>query len=272
MERIYQISEFHYPTLLGDVSSGKVYSSKFDGSNLTLYINDDATQAELDEINTAVANHDTSHLSPYRITSYINEEFLSHHIENIDFVRHARADIAFNKVVTKGIDGRPIKAEYFADNGDIVAEIIFDFVTTQDNILVSRKEWLYYYKENGQKSDSILLKKKIFDPISNPTDAELVVSERVKSREAIVSGINGFLSGVLAQALQITIPEVIVTIQPFWQQYEKERLLFIDFGLPNWGNALQIINLATTTHTWLGIVVDANGTTVRDYIVSRVVY
>lgn len=271
MERQYTKSKFNYDLFLSQIPGSKVYAAKHSGTTLILYIKDDASEQDLAAIDAAVEAHDADSLSKYRIIDLLNEDFKYLPIENIDFVRHVKADIALNKVVTKGIDGRPIKSEYFY--GDIIhAEIVFSFEATDDNILISRKETLFYYKENGQKSPAILIKSKTFDPISNPTDAELVVAERVNSRQAIVSGINGFLSGVLANALGITIPEVIVTIQPFWQEYEKDRLSFIDFGLPDWGNKLQLINLNSTVHTWLGIPVDNNGTTVRDYIVSRVLY
>ncbi len=218
-----------------------------------------------------MGNHpmDDDGLGAYRVIALVNREFEQLKLENIDFARHLRADVALNKKVSKLANGRPEKAEYY-DGTDLVAVIEFDFTADAENLLQRRREWLKYYKTDDTTSDPILIKDKIFDP-TDLVDGETVIEERVQARTSIVSSMKAFLSGVLMQGLGMTLPQVITTIKPFWDEYKVERDDFIELGSPDWRDDLLAVDLATTPHTWMGIDV-GGGVTIRDYMVSRLSY
>ncbi len=218
-----------------------------------------------------MGNHpmDDDGLGDYRVIDLVNREFEQLKLENIDFARHLKSDVALNKKVTKLPNGRPEKAEYY--NGtDLIAVIEFDFTADTENLLQRRREWLKYYKTDGTTSAAILIKDKIFDS-TDLVDGEAVIEERVKARTSIVSSMKAFLSGVLMQGLGQTLPQVIATIKPFWDEYKVERDDFIELGSPDWKDDLIAVDLGTTPHTWMAIDI-GGGVTIRDYMVSRLSY
>jgi hypothetical protein len=222
------------------------------------------------ELYNVTLNHDPSLFSEFRIMSLINSEFLGFPLENIDFARHLKKDIALNKKVFKDNNGRPTRSEYYNDN-DLVAEIEFIFTLTSSNLVQRRQEYLRYYRDNGTKSDSILIKDRIYD-FTNLVDGELAVQERIDSRHSIVASMKAFLSNILMQALIIDMDQAVITIKPFWDEYHDDIDSFVELGVYNWRDGLIAIDLASTPYTWLAVPVDGEGTTIRDYMVARISY
>ena len=247
-----------------------VISTKHKDDELTLYFSRELTAGEAGYFQGIMDNHDHTLFSEFLVYGLTNPEFGGFPIENIDFKRHLRKDIALTKKVKKIPNGRPEWAKYYW-NGDLIAEIEFIFDTSAGNLMTRRREYLYYYRGNGEKSYPILIKDKTYD-MSDLHDGNLVVMERVQARESIVSEIKAFLSGVLMQALQQPLDQVVIAIKPFWDSFKLDRDDFIELATTDWRDALLAIDLTTTPYTFLAIPIDQNGTTVRDYIVSRLSY
>ena len=271
---------FNYNVFLDEVKdatyASKLISSKYNDPDLILYFSSDLTSQEETDLTAAIAAHDPSVYSPYLIFDLVNEDFKGLPLENVDFARHLITSKALNKKTTMLANGRPSKADYY-DGATKVAEIVFEFTTTSENIMTERKEWLYYYKVNGTKSDAILKKHKIFDS-SDIYDGALALEERVDSRRQILSSVKAFISGVM-MAGGLTLPQVITAVKPFWDEYKQEREDFIELGTSAWKDALSALVLDATSgqtgytpHTWLATVVEAPSTTLRDYIVARLTY
>jgi len=205
-------------------------------------------------------------VSNYKIAPYVDVNFIDDRIHLVDFKRQLKANIALTKKTYRSSDGRPTYNEYFYNN-ELMAKIYFIFESNENNLLTRRTEKLVYIKNDGSEGDLITIKDKIYD-ITDVSDASLIVQERVNARIYLVDSLNIFILGVLAQYHPTnTQNENIMMVLPYWNEIESERMMFINLGLPDWKDSMAAIDInnLSTDHTWLGYVIDANGTTVRDY-------
>jgi len=190
-------------------------------------------------------------------------------ITEIDFKRHTKPEIALRKKTTIAPNGRPQKNSYYY-NDELVATLTFEF-TDENSLMKTRKEIINYIKNDGSNGPDIVIKDKVYDH-TDPDEGAECIDERIKSRKKIVGAMKAFLSGVIMQALQAPLPQVISVITPFWDDCYKERELFIEFGTSDWSTYLMGIDVQNTTYTYLSIPINAQGVTVRDYMVSRLNY
>lgn len=206
----------------------------------------------------------------YKINSIISPEYEGFDIQTIDFKRHLQPSIALEKVIEKGSNGRPIKAEYFY-SGAKYAEIQFTFTTDTDNLLLTRKESLYYVLPDDSLGLEIVIKNKTYDH-SIAGDGEIVVKERIQTRQAIVDSSKLTVVDTLENNLSYSMAQVLAEIKPFWDDYQQERWDFIELGASDWKDAVAAIDLGTTSYTWLNEVIPNTSTNLRDYIVSQLSY
>lgn len=275
MTKTYNLAEFNIIKFLDEVKEfdqalrDLIVSCPHKDGVLTVHINGALTAQQETDLQTLVDEHDSTPTSPFRIMELINNDFKGLPLENIDFKHHAKRDIALNKHVVMLPNGRPDKSEYFY-NGDLVAEIRFSF-QDQNYLMTEKKLHLYYVREDGTYSEPILIKHKIYDH-TDLKDGSDAVKERIDAREEIVAGMKAFLSGVLMQALNQTIDQVIITITPFWDETKANRDKFIEFGTDEWKNQITVIDLGSTPHTYLAIPINQEGTTVKDYLIGSLNY
>ena len=67
------------------------------------------------------------------------------------------------------------------------------------------------------------------------------------------------------------LEQVTGTITPFWDEFKIMREKFYDLGDDAWRDAVTVIDLGTTPHTWLSTQVSATET-IKDEIVNRLTY
>jgi len=135
-------------------------------------------------------------------------------------------------------------------------------------LITKRTEKLVYISNTGEESPEIIIKQKIYDH-ANLVDGELAMKEREQARKSVIQSLKTFLGGVLMQALQIPMDQVILTIKPFVDEYQSGMDGFVEYGYSNFKDDLLAIDLTNTNYTWLAIPINANGTTVRDYMVYQ---
>ena len=206
----------------------------------------------------------------YKINSALREDFQDvSDITSIDFKRDTKPEIALAKTPIDLPNGRPSKNQYYHD-GELVAELRFEF-TDENSLMKTRKEVINYVKNDGTMGPDIVIKNRVYNH-QNPSDGAECIAERTKSRTKIVGALKAFLSGVIMQATGQTVAQVIQTITPFWDDCQKERESFIEFGTGDWSTYLVGIDVANSAYTYLGIPINAQGVTVRDYMVSRLNY
>ena len=277
MKKQYPATAFNLVNFLNDIEAhsaslrSKIISAHFISADNVVEVNlqGTITSQDDDDIESIIGSHNSQPESPFKIMGLINPDFRGFPIENIDFKRHLRKDIALNKKVTMLPNGRPDKSQYY--NGeDLICEIRFSF-ETENYLVTDRKEHLHQVREDGSYSEGFLIKHKIYD-LTDLKDGSDAVQERIDARQEIVSSMKSFLSGVIMQALGQTIDQVIVTITPFWDETKVDRDKFIEFGTDEWKGDIANIDLATTAHTYLAIPIDQNGTTVKDYMIGRLTY
>lgn len=203
------------------------------------------------------------------IGAFAAEDFVDALYHTFDFKRHLQPSKAVEKNVIKDGRGRPVTANYTIE-GSHVARIDFTFTTTSDNLLTYREEVLRYALSDGGYSGGILIKVKTYDH-TDPVDMELVIKEREHARASMVTELKGFIIGALQQALGYDLDQSIVAGVLFWDDHVENINKFIEFGAPAWLQALLATDLQATPHSWLAVPIDSNGTTIRDYLVSRLV-
>lgn len=209
----------------------------------------------------------------YAVYPLLNQYFEDYPIDAIDFARHLKAQVALNKKVVKDETGRPVTATYDLE-GLKIAEIRFDFTIAPNGLIVRKKLWLKYALKNGSFADNfeeILIKDKKYD-LTDSVDLEYVVTERENARRSIMASMKGVVLGVIALANNgMPSDQVVTLIQPFWDAFAMERDDFIELGAPNFKDGVELIDLASTPHTWLNIPMPQGGV-VRDYIVHTLSY
>jgi len=209
--------------------------------------------------------------SEYRIAPYVDVPFSDSKINFVDFKRDLKPEVYLEKTTYRGHDGRPTLNEYHY-NGELMATIKFEFEADENNIIISRKEILNYIKNDGSKSMDILIKNKTFDS-NNPSDMAMMVKERIQAREYIIGYIQIFTLGVMKNYnTDKTHDEVVDMLMPYWDECEEHRLKFLEVGLQLWRDDIAAIDLDTTEHTFMGYVIDGDGTTLKDYLIYLLTY
>ena len=204
----------------------------------------------------------------YKIYDILEDYFKDRPLNMIDFKRHLKSDVALNKLITKAHGGRPDKSEYYNGN-ELIAVIRFEFSVNSSNLVTERKEWLRYITKTEEDGPEILIKRKVYDH-TNLVDGELAMKEREMARKSVIQSLKTFLGGVLMQALQIPMSQVLMIIHPFVDEFKPGMDGFVEYGYGDFKDALLALDLSTTDYTWLSIPIDATGTTVRDYMVYQV--
>ena len=129
-----------------------------------------------------------------------------------------------------------------------------------------------YIKIDGSKSMDILIKDKTYDQ-NNPSDMAMMVEERIVARKYIIGYIQIFTIGVMKQYNpDKTHDEVVNMLMPYWDYCEYNRTKFLEVGLPLWREDIQNIDLDTTEYTFMGYVINQEGTTLKDYLVYLLTY
>ena len=210
--------------------------------------------------------------SEYKIAQHIDIPFSDKRINLIDFTIHLKSDIALNKTTTILPNGRPNYNIYSYD-GIEYAKIYFEFEDS-DGLITRRREILKYIKNDNSEGMSILIKDKTYD-MTNPSDASLVMSERIKARQSIVDSMNLFILGVMSNYNPTaTQQELIISLTPYWNTTSVMRNNYINIDSKEWLNDLETIQIEALSDdtTWMGLIIDANGTTILDYIKARIGY
>lgn len=205
----------------------------------------------------------------YKIFPYIDKTFNSNPITTVDFKRHLLPSVALNKVTHKLLNGRPSEVEYHL-NGELMARIRFIFVVNSANLVLSKTEVLEYTLLDGSFGLPVTIRTKAYDHM-NPEDLEKVVNERVEARNSILANIKGTISGVL-QSYGHSMAETLMLGAALWSAYSDEIQTFVEFGTEDWKSSLIALDLSSTSHSWLAYVMDAQGTRVVDFMVTRLSY
>ena len=205
----------------------------------------------------------------YKVYNYVLPAYTDVDIEEVDFKRSLMANICLNKSVYKDSTGRPTYSQY-SYQGELIAKIYFVFNTDQNNLILSRSEVLKYILMDGSEGKSIIINSKVYDQ-NNMADVELIVEERIKARKSIISGCKGFISGVLQANAGMTQSQSLEAGASLWSNFSNDIDGFVEFGTEDWRSSLISLDISVD-YTWLSTPVDMNGTTIRDYLVSRLTY
>ena len=217
---------------------------------------------------------DPLEIENFKLFPYIDREYRSIAINNIDFKRDLKKEVSVSKRPTYRPDGRPEKSVYSINGEDmccIVFEFHFDTLPNGQQFLANRKELLYFH----DLDDNLVLAKvksdNHFDPF-DIADGIKIDQDRIRARSIIVSEIKVFISGALQQALQIPNKDVADLVAPMWRETLALREDFIELGTSGFEDWLNDENRDYTdpTFSWLVIPLDpATGFNLRQFILQR---
>ena len=209
-------------------------------------------------------------VSNYKVLSLVNEDNDDVHINQVDFKRDLKSDVALQKELTRSADGRPLYAEYFHD-GVLIAKIYFYFILDASGLITRRSEYLHYIKNDNSENSPIIIKDKTYN-FASATDFSFVIKERQEGRQAIIDEIKAVLLLTLSNANPtFTVEQVIALGIPFFDEQDNNIKHFVELGTSEFKDALVAIDLVTTAHDWLNEEV-APSLNLRDYMVAKLTY
>jgi len=286
MEKNYPKQGFNVELFFEEISAelkSKIISYSFNNGMLTLTTQSLDVNLEL-ELDNRVVEHDHTAFSQYMVLDLITQEFSGYPLENTDFARHLRSEIALNKEPIMNIDGRPISSDYYYDFGGnvgvkMVAQILFVFDKNDDNLVTRRREYIKYYRYDGTSNHPEILKNDLKINPMNLAHGSWIIGERISGRKNIVKEMNYFLLGVIKQATGKPTSEILLVVEQFFQDFKDQIQKFERYGMENWKQ--DMMNMDTSIYTveingqdvaWMSFPVDENETTVHQYMLYRLSY
>ena len=190
--------------------------------------------------------------------------FQGHNIANIDFKTMLAANIALNKETIDREDTRPLQNNYYY-GGELIAIIKFTFTMDNADAIIYRKEELFYIDKNENESSPILIKEWTFNPDIQKHHF-IRLEEREQKRKNVITAMKAFLAGVLMAAEGMTTEaEAAARVRPLWEKTHTMRTDYIELGTSEYIDFIT----NTTDYDYLDYPVDENGTTARQYMISR---
>lgn len=207
-------------------------------------------------------------IEEHRVIDIVDGQYDDYPVNLLDFKVHLRPDIALDKsLVRRQSDYRPEFA-YYSHDGVQYARRRFDFTLAPTGLMVTRDEYLAYYKTDGSLGTEFKIKTTTYDH-TNIDDLGLAIEEQTKLRTDIVNHIKSMILGVV-QTMNPTynIHQIIAATLPFFNELTTERLDYVEIGSQDYAQAVAAVDLATTPHTYLAAPV-APGVTLKDYIILK---
>lgn len=202
------------------------------------------------------------------IMKYVDDKFKTYPTAKIDFRRHLRENIYFQKGVDILPNGRPQKSLYYYEDL-LIAEIEFTFEVNAFNFMTRRIEKLSYYKKDGSKTDQYIIADDIYEA-TNPYHLREMMKERSEARSMIFEEIKAFLNGVLAQYYipqGKTYSEILVIAGNLWNKFSTDIDSWVNVGSPAFSQ-----NLTNDEDFPVFDFEVAPSVTLRDWILVKVSY
>jgi len=202
-----------------------------------------------------------------RVLKYVGKEFAFLPPQNIDFRKHLT--VYLQKDVTMLPGGRPDRALYTYE-GVNICEIKFTFETNAMNFITRRTETLFYFRDNGEKSEGYILRDDIYD-LTSPYDLKESMSERSNARAIIIEEIKATLNVFLAQFYLPqgkTYNDVLSIAGAFWNEYSSSIDSWINVGAPQFREKMS----SETNFDFLDQNYAPTGSSVRNYVLDKVTY
>jgi hypothetical protein len=172
---------------------------------------------------------------PYRVYEYVNETIKDFPIENVDFKIHLRSDLAAvkcNRVFHQ--NGKPDHVEYKVE-GILLARRRWEFTVNPDTGFPEDvKEFLGYYRENGDLGEYFLIKHNVYDLLS---DADEIMTQLERPRKNIIKQ----LKGLVFKNISVADPALshenkLMQTGEFFRDYLSVINMFTEIGIAQGDN------------------------------------
>lgn len=170
-------------------------------------------------------------ISPYRILNQVNMCFRNLPIENVDFKRHTKANIALDKSERKfNSNGRPDYFIYTLDGVNYAKRLVEIVSNSETNFMEKRTEKLAYYREDDSLGNYFIIKDKNY---ILGKDTDLIMEERILSRKKIINDVKGLVVGALGlyYGATKTYDENLHEATLFFKLHADNISLFIETGV-----------------------------------------
>lgn len=204
-----------------------------------------------------------------RINSIIDDSFTYLRPEKLDFRRHLKNGVYLNKIVTMLDNGRPDYCLYDYE-GELYARVRFEFEVNPYNLLVSKKSYLGYHNLNGDITVEYILTEEKND-LNSLYGLQKAVKERYSARKYIFDEIKSYVNVILLMNFSstMTYEEILMQGSLFWRDYSTAIDSWCNIG----GTSIMTDKLnADTVYAFLDLPVNAQGVTLRQWIIHRITY
>ena len=205
-----------------------------------------------------------------RISTIIDDTFLSLPIDKIDFRRHLKEGVYLNKNVTMLKNGRPSYCIYEFE-GTQYARIRFEFASNAFNLVLNKKTWLGFYNANGDILHEYILTNETTD-LNVLYGLQKAVSERYQARSYIFDEIKSYVNAVILQVYTQqgkSYEEVLRDGGNFWKDYNAEISSWCHIGGTNTIADKLTIELR---YSFLDLPSGFPNMTIRQWIIDRITY
>lgn len=213
--------------------------------------------------------------SRLKVLDLVASEFQYWMPNKIDFRRHLRDGINFEKKVVMLPNGRPDYAEY-TYQGEVMARISFIFEVDQFNFMTKRTEILSYMRKNGSFGHPYAIWSQKYSRLEPSQQAERI-KERVDARTQIFTAMKANIETFLAVYFMgqgMSYEQVLEIGGEFSMVYASLISAWKDTGTPALKNAI----LADTQFAWLDMPLPQTITgleeaiSIRNYIIQSLSY
>lgn len=215
-----------------------------------------------------------------RVRKYLHSDFFYFHPSKIDFTIHLKQNILLRKEVEMYKSGRPKVAKYYSpDTNELVCEIKFEFVNNSSGFMISRKELLGYYQNDGTCTEYYTIHHRTYD-FNNINQATESMNERVSARSNIIQEIKIVINSSLIKWLidygdapSVAMNKSLVIGKDFFAEYRFEISDFIEVASPGFKQKilLQDKDVENPKYPWLEKLLAPN-VTLRNWIYDRLTY
>lgn len=204
-----------------------------------------------------------------KITELVDEGFIDLPTYKIDFRRHLKDGVILAKTVIMSQNGRPLKSEY-KYNGELIADIVFEFETNSFNLVTRRKEKLGYYNKNGDVLNYYTISDESWD-LSQTYYLARTINERYAARFKVFDEIKAYINAIMLSTYLgqgLTYENVLTDGYNFWKEYSSDIDAWLHIGASG-----PFVDRITndSVFAFLNFEISPN-ISIRDWIITRVTY
>lgn len=134
----------------------------------------------------------------------------------------------------------------------------YEYVRDSDNFALYRDCIITWFNEDGTENPATKIRRKTYSPVAR-------VQESARRRNNVIDNLKITLIGMVAQTEQVVVQEAITLAQALFVEQQSNIVTYIEAGTDFLLNYV----ISATNYPWMDNAINAEGVTIRDYIISQ---